>query len=122
MRAQGQGFARTAAVVAVVILAVGLLLAGRGGWTAVALGTAAGYLFQAGTFWLFAVMLFPTQPLLVFGLGMAGRMLLAATMAFLVIPVSGLPAAPVLLSLVSVFFVTALLEPVFLFPASSSKS
>ena len=122
MRAQGQGFARVAAAVTVVILVFGLLLAGPGGWTAVAVGTSAGYLFQAGTFWLFAVMLFPAQPLLVFGLGMAGRMLLVVTMAFLVVPVMGLPAAPVLFSLVSVFFVTALLEPVFLFPASSSKS
>ncbi|HEX2187637.1 MAG TPA: hypothetical protein VHG51_02005 [Longimicrobiaceae bacterium] len=122
MRERGQGFVRASAVAACAVCAGGLLVAGPGGWAAVAFGAAVGFAVQAGAFWLLAVNLFPAQPLLVYGLGMAGRMLAAAAVAFLAVPGLGLPAAPVLFSLVSVFFVTALLEPVYLFPASSSKS
>lgn len=111
-----------AAVVACLVFAAGVPLAGPAGRTGVGFGVATGFLLQMIFFWLFAVVWFPTQPLLAFGVGMLGRMLVVAAVGLLVAPALGLPVAPVLLSMVSVFFVTALLEPVFLIPASSSKS
>lgn len=58
-----------------------------------------------------AVLVAPRRRLLAFGLGMLGRFALVAFAALMVVPRSGLPPAPLLLTLVTVLFVTTLLEP-----------
>lgn len=55
---------------------------------------------------------FPDQPLAAYGVGLMGRLIVVVAAALVLVPATGFPAAPTLLSLVSVLFATTLLEPV----------
>jgi hypothetical protein len=52
---------------------------------------------------------------------MLGRLSAVGLLALFWVPMSGHPAAPLMFSLVSVFFVTTLLEPVFLIRPSPTR-
>jgi hypothetical protein len=65
-------------------------------------------------FWLLFVWLLPCRPGLAHGLGMLTRFGLVAAVAFVGLPVLGTAAAPTLLALVTVLFLTTLAEPVVL--------
>jgi len=88
--------------------------------TGVAVGTGIGCVFQLLSFWAMLA-LFPGQQLLAFGLGMLGRFALVALAALVMLPLTGLPATPTLLALVSVLFATTLLEPLFLRPTHGTS-
>lgn len=112
-RASGR-YAIAAAAAALLVLLAGLVLAGPAGRGGVAVGAAAAFVFQAAGFWLFAERLFPGRPALVYVLGMLGRFVLVGLVAFVALPLAGLPPVATLLSLVAVLFLTTLLEPLFL--------
>jgi hypothetical protein len=105
------GYSAAATVAAVLVVAVAMLLVAPAEQAGVFAGAGLGLLLQVGLHWLLAVVFFPERRLLVVGLGMGARMaaLLAVT---LFASGAGLPLAPTLLTLVSLFVVTSLLEPV----------
>ena len=105
-------FAVLVATVTLLVIAGGMPMAGEAGHGAVTAGALLGGVFQLCTFVLLA-MLLPGKPMLASGLGMVGRFVMVALAALVVVPVAGLPAAPMLLALVSVLVGTAVLEPVF---------
>lgn len=116
------------AVYALVSLAAALVvgvaaaqLAGEAGRSGVVAGAAVGAGFQLLVFWAMSA-LFPSQPMLVFGVGMLGRFVLVAVAALVLVPLAGWAPAPMLLTLVSVLFATTLLEPLFLRPANGNKA
>jgi hypothetical protein len=78
-------------------------------------GVAAGVAVAAGVqlllFALVAVAL-PESRLAAFGVGMLARMVLVVAAALVLVPATGLPPAPTLLSMVTVLFATTLAEPV----------
>lgn len=96
-------------------------IAGEAGRDAAVGGAALGVGFQVLAFWVMTA-LFPTQPLLVFGVGMLGRFALLAVAALVVVPLAGWTPAPALMTLVTVLFATTLLEPLFLRPANANES
>ncbi|CAN5295274.1 hypothetical protein BH24GEM2_BH24GEM2_07890 [soil metagenome] len=105
-------FALASGLVSLAVLLLGRSLAGSAGHAGVAVGVAVACASQVGAFWLLACVLFPNQRMVAFGLGMLARMGVVAASALLLVPLAGLPAAATLLSLVSVLFVTSVLEPV----------
>lgn len=113
----------TGAVVLATVLVVvlGRGLAGPNRAEGVLLGATIGGVFQLLTFGLVLATL-SRQPVLAFGLGMMGRFVLVLFAALVIVPLSGLPAGPLLLSMVSVLFATTLLEPVFLATAAPAKA
>jgi hypothetical protein len=107
----GAWFAIAAFVVALAVGAVAMLLVPGAERNAVVAGSGAGLLVQVVSFWVLAVWLFTERRLMVVGVGMGVRM--AAVLAMvLVAPRLGLSLAPTLLTMVSVFVLTTLLEPV----------
>jgi hypothetical protein len=95
-----------------VVLVLGQSLVSPTAFPGVAVGTAVAFASQVGAFWLFACMLFPEQRFIAYGLGMVIRLGAVAATGLLLVPMAALPAMPTLLSLVSVLFVTSVLEPV----------
>lgn len=88
-------------------------------------GVTAGVVVGAGfQLLLFTLMLaaFPGRPLIAFGVGMLGRMVLVVAAALVVVPAAGLPPAPFLFSLVTVLFTTTLLEPVLMAPGPENDA
>jgi hypothetical protein len=55
-------------------------------------------------------------------LGMLGRFVALVVLSFVWVPLAGLPAAPLLLSVVAVMFLTTLMEPLFLFSRTGKSS
>lgn len=117
---------RKAAYLAAVMVAAGLVwLAGwalapedvRGVTAGVGLGTA----FQLLVFALM-VAVFPGRPLVAFGVGMLGRMVLVVAAALVILPAAGLPPAAFLFSLVTVLFTTTLLEPALMGTAAKNDA
>jgi hypothetical protein len=106
-------FALSAALVAIVVLLVGVAFVGGSGRWGVVAGVAMAFVFQVGAFWLLAGVFFRDRPAIVYGLGMVGRFGLVAVVALVVAPALGMPAAPTLFSLLATLFLTTLLEPVF---------
>jgi hypothetical protein len=102
------------------VMGAGLAVAGLG-WlatpewrTGVWLGAAVGVVTQVAVFWTMFVWLFPERRLLAHGLGMISRLTVFAMVALLVLSGPTGPAAATLFALVAVFFVSTVLEPVFL--------
>jgi hypothetical protein len=89
--------------------------------TGIAVGVILGCVFQL-LFLLLARMVFPGRQLAAYGVGMLGRLTLVLASAMVLVPATGLPAAPTLLSLVTVLFATTLLEPVALAAGTRKKS
>ncbi|HET6231308.1 MAG TPA: hypothetical protein VFE05_14645 [Longimicrobiaceae bacterium] len=106
-------FAAWCVAVAVVVVLAGRVMAAPSGFGGVMAGAALGCVFQVVAFAVLTA-LFPGKGLLVYGVGMMGRLALVVLTALLVLPAAGLPAAPTLFSMVTVLFVTTLLEPVLL--------
>lgn len=106
-------FVALVAGVALLVALAGAALAGPRAATGVWVGAAVGGLFQLLSFGAMLA-LFPGRQMLAFGLGMLGRFALVAVVALVVLPRSGLAAAPTLFALVTVLFATTLLEPLFL--------
>jgi hypothetical protein len=100
-------------VVAGLVAAAGPFLAGAGSGRPVAVGAVMAALAQCALFVLL-VQAFPGRGMLVFGMGMMGHLVLLVLAMFVVVPLSGLAAAPTLISLVSVLFASTVVEPLFL--------
>lgn len=112
MRGRAILYALGAVVVTAMVMLVGITLAGPDAREGVLVGGAVALGLQLVIFWLLEVFLFPQRRLLVFGLGMGMRLLAFALAVLVLIPSLGLPLAPTLLTLVAVFVLTNLLEPV----------
>lgn len=97
--------------IAALVLLAGLALAGPEGRRAVfaGVGLAAGW--QAIVFLVTAVALSHNR-LAAFGVGMLSRLLLVVAAALVAVPALKVPPAPMLFSLVTVLFLTTLIEPV----------
>jgi hypothetical protein len=110
---QGIRYTAAALAVAAAIVLIGLRLAPqhRDGVLAGA-GMAAAV--QVAVFWIFFVWLYPGRGWHGYGLGLLVRLAVFALAAFVVVPQAGLPFAATLFSLAGVFWLTTVLEPVFL--------
>lgn len=107
---------------AAIALVVGLIGAWAGGAAgAVWAGVGIAFVSQVLVFWLLFVWLFPRRVLLAHGLGMLARLAIFAALAFLLLRTAGPAAAAALLALVAVFFVSTVLEPLFLQTDSSKR-
>jgi hypothetical protein len=106
-------YALGATAVALLAVAIGRLVVEPAAWVGVVAGAGAALVLQLGVFFVFGLLLFPTRRLVVFGLGMVLRMFSILVLALLA-PVLGLPLAPTLFTLVGVFVLTSLLEPILL--------
>ncbi|MBW3629488.1 MAG: hypothetical protein KY464_09340 [Gemmatimonadetes bacterium] len=110
---RGAWYTVAAALAAVVVVMIGRAMAdGDAAWSGVRAGVAIGVAVQVVGFWVLSVWALPTRPVLAHGAGMMTRLLVVGCVALLWLPRTGLPAAPTLLSLVGVFFLTMLVEPV----------
>ncbi len=114
-------FALSAAGTAALVGLAGAALAGPEGRIAVAVGVVVALLVQVGLFRLLFVGLFADRPLLAHGMGMLFRLAAIVIAALIWVPWAALPAAPFLFSLVAVFFVTTLLEPLFMFSFTTAR-
>ncbi len=108
------GFAAAAAVVALLVGSVGGLFVNGGARPIVWLGVTIAFAVQLVLFVALFVMAFAARPLLAHGLGMVGRFVTFAVAALICLASGEIAAAPLLLSLVAVFFLTTLVEPFFL--------
>ncbi|CAA9369189.1 MAG: hypothetical protein AVDCRST_MAG68-5316 [uncultured Gemmatimonadetes bacterium] len=108
-------------VIGALVYGAGVALTGPGARTGVAAGVAVGCAFQL-LLLLIARVAFPGKHLAAYGVGMLGRLLLVVASALVLVPASGLPAAPTLFSLVTVLFATTVLEPVALAAGTEKKS
>lgn len=99
--------------VALMVALAGALIVEPPGRTGLYFGAAVAFLFQAIGFWLLALWLFRDRLWIAYVAQMLGRVVVLGATAFLLIPAARLPAAPTLLALVTVFFVTTLMEPAF---------
>lgn len=110
---RGAWYTAAAAVAAVVVGMIGrAVTTGEPARSGVQAGVAIGVAVQVAGFWLLSVWALPTRPVLAHGAGMLTRLVVVGGVALLWLPRSDLPAAPTLLSLVGVFFLTMLVEPV----------
>lgn len=107
-------YTAVATVLALLVALVGSTVSDGAGRAAVWAGAGAGLVVQLLGFWLFFVVALPKHHALAYVLGMVVRFGFVGLVAFVGIPLLGLPAAPMLFSLVTVFFVTTLAEPVIL--------
>lgn len=112
--------AAAVAVVATIVFAAGVALTEGEARRAVGIGVLVAAAFQLLLFAV-AAAAFPANRLLAYGVGLLGRLLLVVVGALVLVPATGLPAAPFLLSLVTVLFATTVLEPVLWRPANGSK-
>ena len=105
-------FAAFALASAALVAAIGAaMVAGPGERRGVLAGVAIGAGFQLLVFGATAAAL-PESRLAAFGVGMLARLALVVAAALALVPATGLPAAPTLLSMVTVLFATTLVEPV----------
>jgi hypothetical protein len=69
---------------------------------------------QVAVFWIFFVWLYPGRGWHGYGLGLLVRLAVFALAAFVMVPLAGLPLAATLFSLAGVFWLTTMMEPLFL--------
>jgi hypothetical protein len=77
-------------------------------------GAGVGVAVQVAVFWIFFVWLYPGRGWHGYGLGLLVRLAVFGLAAFVMVPQAGLPLAATLFSLVGVFWLTTMMEPVFL--------
>lgn len=111
MRDQRLRYVIGAIVLAGLVVGAGLLLTGRASWAGVVLGGAFALVVQLAIFLALGVLLLPGRRLLVFALGMVARVMALAVLVLITVRFD-VPPAPTLLTLVAVFLVTTVLEPV----------
>lgn len=114
MKRQGLIFSTVAVALAAAVTLLAMLLAEPSARAGVAIGASAALALQVGLFWLLAVWLFPGKGMLAYGLGLLARFAVFALLALLVVPAARLPFGPTLFTLAGVFWVTTLVEPLFL--------
>ena len=117
----GLSFTGVSVVVALLIALVGGSMVAAPGREGVWTGVGVAFAGQVGIFWLLFVGVFPTRRILAHMVGMMGRLLVFALTALVWVPRSGLPPAPTLFALVSFFFVTTLVESLFVQPRETSR-
>lgn len=122
MTGPGIRYALGALAMAALAVLLGIGMAGPDARDGVLVGGGVALALQVASFWLLAVLFFPGRRLLAFGLGIAARFLTVGIAALLLIPRLALPPAPTLLTLVAVFVLTTLLEPVVLHTAPARGS
>lgn len=115
-------YALAAAAIAALVGWAGSALVEPGNRDGVWVGAGVAAAVQAVLFWLLFVRLLPQQRGIAHALGVLGRFGVVGVMALVWIPYAGLPLAPTLFSLVTVFFVTTLVEPLFLQPVLPAAS
>ena len=108
---RGAWYTVAAVLVAVLVGTIGGAAAGEAREAGVWAGAAIGVAVQVAGFWLLFVWALPGRPVLAHGLGTLTRLAAVGAVALVWLPRSGFPAAPTLLSLVAVFFLTMLVEP-----------
>lgn len=109
--ALGVRFTLAATLVALAVMAVAGLVVASAERAGVYVGGGVALLLQVVGFWVLAVWLFPTRRLMVIGVGMGMRMA-ALLLMVLLVSRTELSLAPTLLTLVTVFVLTTMLEPV----------
>jgi hypothetical protein len=77
---------------------------------------------QVAVFWLFFVRLYPGRGWHGYGLGLLVRLVVFGLAAFVVVPRAGLPLGATLFSLVGVFWLTTMMEPLFLKTRTSNPT
>lgn len=108
---RGIRFTLAALAVAVLVGFLGAMGRDEAARSGVWAGVAIGFAVQVLGFWLLFVFAFPERAVLAHGLGVLVRMLALAVVALVWLPISGLRAAPTLLAMVGVLFLTMLVEP-----------
>jgi hypothetical protein len=118
---QGLRYTAAALAAAALVAAAGLRMAPayRDGVLA---GAAVGVAVQVAVFWVFMVWLYPGRGWTGYGLGLLVRMAVFGLAAFLLVPKLGLPFAATLFSLVGVFWLTTMMEPLFLKTRTSNAT
>lgn len=114
MKEQGSRFSLVAAALAAAVGLIGALWASPASRPGVLFGAAVAFALQVAVFWTVAVWLFPGKGMLAYGLGLLARMLVFGVVALLVVPAAGFALAPTLFTLAGVFWVTTLVEPLYL--------
>ena len=122
MSSQGIRYTAVTFAIAALVAAVGLAAAGGAHPDGVMAGAGIGALVQVAAFWVFAVWLSPDRAWHGYGLGLLARLAAFGAVAFLVIPGAGLPFAATLFSLVGVFWLSTMVEPVFLKSRTSNPT
>jgi hypothetical protein len=109
-------------LIAAVIAGIGVVLGGGAYRSGVLAGAALGFITQVAVFWIFVVWLFPGRGWHAYGLGLLVRLAVFALAAFVLVPVAGLPLGATLFSLVGVFWISTLIEPLFLKTRTSNPT
>lgn len=110
----GIWYTTAAAVITLVVSACCVMMLEGAGRIGALSGAFVAFAVQVLGFWLLFVWVLPGHEGLAYGLGALARMGLVMIAALWVVPAVGLPAAPTLLALVAVLFLTTLSEPVVL--------
>jgi hypothetical protein len=118
VKAQALRYTGAVAGIAALVAAVMAAMLGSAALPAILAGAGLGALVQVASFWVFMVWLYPGRAWMGYGLGLLVRFAFFALVAFVVVPRAGLPLGPTLFSLVGVFWLSTMLEPVFLKPRS----
>lgn len=121
MKQQGIRYTAVSLAVAALVAVAGLRMAPRFGEGILA-GAAIGVTVQVAVFWIFAVWLYPGRGWHGYGLGLLVRLAVFGLAAFVVVPRAGLPMAATLFSLVGVFWLTTVMEPLFLKTRTSNPT
>lgn len=121
MKQQGIRYTVAALAAAALVAVAGVSMAPRFR-DGVLAGAGIGVAVQVAVFWIFFVWLFPGRGWHGYGLGLLVRLAIFALAAFVVVPAAGLPLAATLFSLVGVFWLTTVMEPVFLKTRTSNPT
>jgi len=105
--------ATTIIIIALVAWLLGLVFGGTGSWAAIRLSAVVAAVVQIGAFAVTTLMA-PRNVMAAWGAGSLVRLLALIVYALLATKVLGLAATPALISLAAFFFLSTLLEPVFL--------
>jgi hypothetical protein len=122
MTAQGIRYTAVTLALAALVAAAGLAYDGGAYREGVMAGAGIAAVVQVAAFWIFAVWLFPGRAWHGYGMGLLARLAAFAAAVFLVVPRAGLPFAATLFSLVGVFWLTTMVEPVFLKTRTSNPT
>lgn len=121
MKQQGIRYTVAALAAAALVALAGVSMAPRFR-DGVLAGAAIGVAVQVAVFWIFFVWLYPGRGWHGYGLGLLVRLAIFALAAFVLVPQAGLPLAATLFSLVGVFWLTTVMEPVFLKTRTSNPT
>jgi hypothetical protein len=107
-------FTAVCALVAALVVLIGGAVVAPPQRDAVRAGAAIGAVVQVAGFWIFAVWLFPGRLWEGYGLGLLARFAAFAVVALWMVPAMGLPLAVTLFAMVGVFWLTTMVEPLFM--------